>query len=198
MSFAPMRQPANFDGGLTKLQEYIARDGYRGLARVLPQMSNDEVIREMKDSGLRGRRGAGFRTGLKRELCRKTPGDVKYVICNGDEGDPGAFMDPSILESDPHSVLEGMTIAARPIGATQGYVYCREEYPLAIARLETAIGQAREYGLLGENILGSGWSFNIQIKEGAGAFVCGEETALSASIEGERGETEVPIQTALF
>jgi NADH-quinone oxidoreductase subunit F len=170
------------------IEEYIARDGYRALAKVLTQMSPEDVIREVKESGLRGRGGAGFLTGMKWELCRKSPGTIKYVICNGDEGDPGAFMDRSILESDPHSVLEGMAIAACAIGARQGYVYCREEYPLAIARLEAAISAAHEYGLLGQDILGSGFDFDIQIKEGAGAFVCGEETALIASIEGERGE----------
>jgi NADH:ubiquinone oxidoreductase subunit F (NADH-binding)/Pyruvate/2-oxoacid:ferredoxin oxidoreductase delta subunit len=151
-------------------------------------MSPEDVIREVKESGLRGRGGAGFLTGFKWELCRKSPGSVKYVICNADEGDPGAFMDRSILESDPHSLLEGMTIAAYAIGATEGYIYCREEYPLAIQRLQNAIAQAEEYGLLGRNILGSHFSFEIQIKEGAGAFVCGEETALIASIEGRRGE----------
>jgi NADH-quinone oxidoreductase subunit F len=170
------------------IEQYIIRDGYAGLARALTVLSPEEVIREMKDSGLRGRGGAGFLTGTKWELCRKTPSDTKYVVCNADEGDPGAFMDRSILESDPHAVLEGMAIAAYAIGARQGYIYCREEYPLAIARLETAIAQANEYGLLGQNILGTPFTFNIEIKEGAGAFVCGEETALIASIEGRRGE----------
>jgi len=170
------------------IEEYIARDGYRALGKALNQMTPDEVIREVRESGLRGRGGAGFPTGLKWELCRKAAGKLKYVICNGDEGDPGAFMDRSILESDPHAVLEGMAIAARAIGAREGFIYCREEYPLAIARLETAIASAYEYGLLGERILGSDFSFDIRIKEGAGAFVCGEETALISSIEGQRGE----------
>ncbi|MGA2500933.1 MAG: NuoF family protein, partial [Tepidisphaeraceae bacterium] len=170
------------------IEEYIARDGYIGLGKALTQMAPEDVIQEVKDSGLRGRGGAGFSTGMKWDFCRKSPGDTKYVICNADEGDPGAFMDRSILESDPHAVIEGMTIAAYAMGAKQGYIYCREEYPLAISRLEHAIGQASELGLLGDNILGTGVSFNIQIKEGAGAFVCGEETALIASIEGRRGE----------
>ena len=170
------------------IEEYIARDGYMGLGKALSQLSPEDVIQEVKDSGLRGRGGAGFSTGMKWDFCRKSPGDTKYVICNADEGDPGAFMDRSILESDPHAVIEGMTIAAYAMGAKQGYVYCREEYPLAISRLEHAIAQASEFGLLGDNILGSGFSFNIQVKEGAGAFVCGEETALIASIEGRRGE----------
>ena len=151
-------------------------------------MSPEDVLREMKDSGLRGRGGAGFLTGLKWEFARRSQNFPKYVICNADEGDPGAFMDRSILEGDPHSVMEGMTIAGYAIGAAEGYIYCRAEYPLAIARLKTAIAQAHEYGLLGENILGSGFSFDLKVKEGAGAFVCGEETALMASIEGKRGE----------
>lgn len=170
------------------IEEYIAKGGYAALAKALTQMSAEDVIREVKDSGLRGRGGAGFLTGMKWELCRKTAGDIKYVVCNADEGDPGAFMDRSILESDPHAVLEGMALAAYAIGAKQGFVYCREEYPLAIARLEHAIAQANEYGLLGQDVLSSGFTFNIEIKEGAGAFVCGEETALIASIEGRRGE----------
>ena len=171
-----------------RIEDYIARDGYRALGKVLMEMAPENVISEVKESGLRGRGGAGFLTGLKWELCRKSPGGPKYVICNADEGDPGAFMDRSILESDPHSVLEGMAIAGYAIGAAQGFIYCREEYPLAIQRLQTAIAQAHEYGLLGQNILGSGFSFDIELKEGAGAFVCGEETALMASIEGRRGE----------
>ncbi len=170
------------------IDEYIARNGYRGLGKVLAEMSPEDVIREVKESGLRGRGGAGFLTGQKWEFCRRASGFPKYVVCNADEGDPGAFMDRSILESDPHSVIEGMAIAARAIGASQGFIYCREEYPLAIARLENAIAQAHEYGLLGQNILGSDFSFEIHLKEGAGAFVCGEETALLASIEGRRGE----------
>jgi NADH:ubiquinone oxidoreductase subunit F (NADH-binding) len=168
--------------------EYFAMDGYRGLARVLFEMEPEDVIEEMKDSGLRGRGGAGFLTGVKWEFCMRARGYPKYVICNADEGDPGAFMDRSILEGDPHVVIEGMTIAAYAIGAPEGYIYCRAEYPLAIQRLNKAIAQAHEYGLLGENILGSGFSFELKVKEGAGAFVCGEETALIASIEGKRGE----------
>ena len=170
------------------IDEYIARDGYAALGKVLGQMSPEAVLSEMKDSGLRGRGGAGFLTGLKWEFARRSQNFPKYVICNADEGDPGAFMDRSILEGDPHSVMEGMTIAGYAIGAAEGYIYCRAEYPLAIARLKTAIAQAHEYGLLGENILGSGFSFDLKVKEGAGAFVCGEETALMASIEGKRGE----------
>jgi NADH-quinone oxidoreductase subunit F len=170
------------------IDEYIARDGYAALGKVLSEMTPDDVLREMKDSGLRGRGGAGFLTGLKWEFARRSQNFPKYVICNADEGDPGAFMDRSILEGDPHSVMEGMTIAGYAIGAAEGYIYCRAEYPLAIARLKTAIAQAHEYGLLGENILGSGFSFDLKVKEGAGAFVCGEETALMASIEGKRGE----------
>jgi len=170
------------------IDEYIARDGYGGLGKVLSGMTPDAVLSEMKDSGLRGRGGAGFLTGLKWEFARRSPNQPKYVICNADEGDPGAFMDRSILEGDPHSVMEGMTVAAYAIGSRDGFIYCRAEYPLAIARLKTAIAQAREYGLLGENILGSGFSFDLHVKEGAGAFVCGEETALVASIEGKRGE----------
>jgi NADH-quinone oxidoreductase subunit F len=171
-----------------QIEEYVARDGYAALAKVLGEMSPDDVIREMKASGLRGRGGAGFSTGAKWEFCRRAPGAVKYVICNADEGDPGAFMDRSILESDPHSVIEGMTIAAYAIGASQGYIYCREEYPLAIDRLQIAIHQAHDLGLLGKDICGTGFAFDIDVKEGAGAFVCGEETALIASIEGRRGE----------
>ena len=171
-----------------RIEDYIARDGYRALGKVLTELSPDEVIREVKESGLRGRGGAGFPTGVKWELCRKSAGDTKYTICNADEGDPGAFMDRSILESDPHSVIEGMTIAAYAMGSREGFIYCREEYPLAIGRLQIAIAQAMDLGLLGRNILGSPFSFEIHIKGGAGAFVCGEETALIASIEGRRGE----------
>ncbi len=170
------------------IDEYIARDGYSALGKAVTELTPDSVIQEMKDSGLRGRGGAGFLTGLKWELCRKAHGSPKYVICNADEGDPGAFMDRSILEGDPHAVVEGMTIAAYAIGSDEGYVYCRAEYPLAIARLETAIQMAKDYGLLGEHILGSDFSFDLKVKQGAGAFVCGEETALMASIEGRRGE----------
>ncbi len=170
------------------IEEYIARDGYRALGRALTEMTPDDVIGVMKESGLRGRGGAGFLTGLKWEFCRKSQATPKYVICNADEGDPGAFMDRSILEGDPHAVLEGMAIAGYAIGAREGYIYCRAEYPLAIAHLKIAIAQACEHGLLGENILGTGFSFDLHVKEGAGAFVCGEETALMASIEGRRGE----------
>ncbi|MGE0084927.1 MAG: NADH-quinone oxidoreductase subunit NuoF [Desulfococcaceae bacterium] len=169
------------------IDDYIARDGYFGTAKALTEMTPQQIIEEMKKSGLRGRGGAGFPTGLKWDFASKSPGNVKYVLCNADEGDPGAFMDRSILEADPHAVLEGMIIAAKAINATQGYIYARTEYPLAIHRLEIAIAQAREYGFLGEDILGSGFSFDIEIYQGAGAFVCGEETALMRSIEGKRG-----------
>ena len=169
------------------IEEYIARDVYLALAKVLTEMTPEEVIEVVKRSGLRGRGGAGFPTGLKWEFTRKAKGEPKYVICNADEGDPGAFMDRSILEGDPHSVLEAMAIAGYAVGANQGYIYVRAEYPLAVERLEHAIEQAREYGLLGKNILGSGFSFDVEIRIGAGAFVCGEETALIASVEGKRG-----------
>ncbi len=168
------------------IDHYIAREGYSGLNRAL-RMQPEAVIQEIKDSGLRGRGGAGFPTGVKWEFARRSPKKLKYFICNADEGDPGAFMDRSLLEGDPHSVLEGMLIGAYAIGASVGYVYVRAEYPLAIKRLKTAIGQMEEYGLLGSNILGSGFHFQMKIKEGAGAFVCGEETAMMASIEGNRG-----------
>jgi NADH-quinone oxidoreductase subunit F len=171
-----------------KIEEYVARDGYQALAKVLEQMTPDQVIGEIKSSGLRGRGGAGFSTGTKWQLTRKAPGDVKYILCNADEGDPGAFMDRSVLEGDPHSVIEGMAIGAYAIGAKQGYVYVRAEYPLAVERLGHAMDQAREYGLLGRNILGKGFDFDLEIRMGAGAFVCGEETALMTSIEGNRGE----------
>ncbi len=169
------------------IEEYIARDGYQALAKVLLEMTPDDVISEIKTSGLRGRGGGGFPTGMKWEFCKKSVSDKKYTICNADEGDPGAFMDRSILEGDPHSVLEGMAIGAYAMGADEGYIYCRAEYPLAIKRLKAAIAQAESYGLLGRNIMGTNFSFELHIKEGAGAFVCGEETALMASIEGERG-----------
>lgn len=168
------------------INEYIAMDGYQGLAKALT-MEPHAVIDEVVASGLRGRGGAGFPTGKKWQFCRNAPGDKKYIICNADEGDPGAFMDRSVLEGDPHSVLEGMCIGGYAIGADEAYIYCRAEYPLAIHRLEVAIKQAEEIGLLGDNILGSGFNFKIHIKKGAGAFVCGEETALIASIEGRRG-----------
>ncbi|MBM4312862.1 MAG: NADH-quinone oxidoreductase subunit L [Deltaproteobacteria bacterium] len=168
------------------IEHSIARGGYSGLKRAL-RMSPEEVVQEIKDSGLRGRGGAGFPTGTKWEFARKAPGRTKYIICNADEGDPGAFMDRSLLEGDPHSVLEGMLIGAYAIGCGEGYIYIRAEYPLAIERLEKALAQMREYGLLGRNIMGGRFDFEIQIKEGAGAFVCGEETALMASIAGGRG-----------
>jgi len=170
-----------------KIDEYIARDGYMAVAKALTEMTPDEVIEEVKKSGLRGRGGGGFPTGLKWSFARKSQGDVKYILCNADEGDPGAFMDRSILEADPHAVLEGMIIAGYSIGANKGYIYCRAEYPLAIRRLLLAIEQAKDYGLLGHDILGSGYNLDIEVYQGAGAFVCGEETALMGSIEGKRG-----------
>jgi len=185
-----------------KIEEYIARDGYRALAKALTSMTPEEVIGVIKDSGLRGRGGAGFPTGRKWELCRKAKGEPKYVICNADEGDPGAFMDRSIIEADPHSILEGMAVGAYAIGASQGYVYVRIEYPLAIERMVVAIEQAREYGLLGEDIFGSGFNFDVEIFAGAGAFVCGEETSLIASIEGKppepRQRPPFPAQSGLW
>ncbi len=170
------------------LDEYISRDGYLALGKALTEMTPEEVIKEIKASGLRGRGGAGFPTGLKWELSRQSQSDKKYVVCNADEGDPGAFMDRSILEGDPHSVLEAMAICGYCIGADTGLVYIRAEYPLAIQRLKVAISQAREYGLLGKDIFGTGFNFDIELKYGAGAFVCGEETALIHSMEGHRGE----------
>jgi len=169
------------------IAEYEETGGYSALRKALLEMTPSSIIKEVKDSGLRGRGGAGFPTGLKWSFAASNPGDVKYLVCNADEGDPGAFMDRSVLESDPHSVLEGMIIAARAIGAGHGYIYCRAEYPLAIKRLTIALDDARKRGYLGRDILGSGLDFDIRIKQGAGAFVCGEETALFASIEGERG-----------
>jgi len=170
------------------IDEYLAFDGYKALEKALTQMTREEVIEEIIKSGLRGRGGGGFPTGLKWKFTYNSPGPVKYVACNADEGDPGAFMDRSVLEGDPHSVLEAMAIAGYAIGAQEGYIYVRAEYPIAVKRLEIAIGQAREYGLLGENIFGTGFNFDIKIRLGAGAFVCGEETALMRSIEGLRGE----------
>jgi NADH:ubiquinone oxidoreductase subunit F (NADH-binding)/(2Fe-2S) ferredoxin len=170
-----------------KIEEYIARDGYQAAARALTQMTPEEIIKVVKDSGVRGRGGAGFPTGLKWEFASKSKSDVKYMLCNGDEGDPGAFMDRSVMESDPHSVIEGMIIGARAIGSNHGYIYVRAEYPLAVKRLRLAIDQATEAGLLGKNILDSGFDFELDIYLGAGAFVCGEETALMRSIEGKRG-----------
>jgi NADH-quinone oxidoreductase subunit F len=185
-----------------QIDEYIARDGYRALAKVVKNMTPEAVIQEVKDSGLRGRGGGGFPTGMKWEFCRKNPGTLKYLICNADEGDPGAFMDRSIIEADPHSLIEGMLIAAYAIGAGKGYIYVRIEYPLAIKRLNRAIDQAREYGLLGENIFDSGFNFDIEIFLGAGAFVCGEETSLIHSIEGHPAEPRqrppFPVQQGLF
>lgn len=170
------------------IKEYIARDGYLGLEKVLFEMSGDDVIEELKKSGLRGRGGAGFPSWMKWNFTKQVEGvDEKYVVCNADEGDPGAYMDRSVLEGDPHSVLEAMTIAGKCINAKAGYIYIRAEYPLAIERLEIAMAQAREMGLLGKDILGSGFDFDIELRLGAGAFVCGEETALLQSIEGNRG-----------
>ncbi|MBP8683872.1 MAG: NADH-quinone oxidoreductase subunit NuoF [Synergistaceae bacterium] len=169
------------------LEEYIARDGYQALAKVLTEKTPEQVVEDMKTSGLRGRGGGGFSTGMKWMFCAKSPGPKKYVICNADEGDPGAFMDRSLLEGDPHAIIEGMAIGAYAMGADEGYIYCRAEYPLAIKRLLKSIGDAEEAGLLGENILGTGFNFTLHVKEGAGAFVCGEETALMNSIEGKRG-----------
>ena len=173
------------------IDEYIAFDGYRALARVLIEMSQDEVIETIDKSGLRGRGGAGFSTGKKWKFTKEAKGEAKYVVCNADEGDPGAFMDRSILEGDPHSVLEAMEIAGFAIGANKGYIYVRAEYPIAVQRLKIAIEQAREYGILGDNIFGTNFHFDIEIRLGAGAFVCGEETALLESIEGRRGQPRV-------
>lgn len=173
------------------IDEYIARDGYAAIAKILESMTPEQAIDELKKSGLRGRGGGGFPTGLKWEIASKNKADQKYVVCNADEGDPGAFMDRSILEGDPHSVIEAMAICGYCIGATKGLVYIRAEYPLAIQRLKTAIQQSREYGLLGSDIMGTGFEFDIELKYGAGAFVCGEETALIHSMEGLRGEPTV-------
>ncbi|HTX60830.1 MAG TPA: NADH-quinone oxidoreductase subunit NuoF [Methanobacterium sp.] len=180
----------------TNIQHYLAKDGYTGLLSAL-EFTPDEIIKTMEKSGLRGRGGAGFPTWQKWQLCRESDSETKYLICNADEGDPGAFMNRSLLESDPHSVLEGILIAGYVIGAQEAYIYCRTEYPLALKRLKSAMGQMKDQGLLGENILDSGFNFDIKIKEGAGAFVCGEETALIASIEGERGmpRTRPPFPT---
>ena len=185
-----------------RIGDYIAAGGYQSLHKVLLEMTPEQVIDEVKRSGLRGRGGAGFSTGQKWEFCHKAPGGQKYMICNADEGDPGAFMDRSAMEGDPHTVIEGMTIAAYAIGASEGYIYIRAEYPLAVTRVRLAIKQAEEEGFLGENILGSGFEFHIHVKEGAGAFVCGEETALMASIEGKRGmprpRPPFPAQSGLW
>ncbi len=170
-----------------KIEDYIGRGGYQAAAKALTEMTPEDIIAELKASGLRGRGGAGFPTGLKWEFASKSEGPIKYVCCNADEGDPGAFMDRSVLEADPHAVLEGMIIAAKAIGAHHGYIYCRAEYPLALRRLSIAMEQARALGLLGEDILCTGFSLDLEIYQGAGAFVCGEETALMTSIEGKRG-----------
>lgn len=185
-----------------EIDEYIAFDGYKALEKVLTQMTPEEVIDVITKSGLRGRGGAGFPTGKKWELTKASEGEQKYVVCNADEGDPGAFMDRSILEGDPHSVLEAMAIAAYTIGANQGYIYVRAEYPIAVHRFQIAIDQAREYGILGKNIFGTNFDFDVDIRLGAGAFVCGEETALLESIEGKRGQPRVkppyPAQCGLW
>ncbi len=173
------------------IDEYIAQDGYAALGKVLTEMTPQEVIDLVLASGLRGRGGAGFPTGRKWQFAANSKAEQKYACCNADEGDPGAFMDRSVLEGDPHSVLEAMAIAGYAIGANQGYIYIRAEYPIAVKRLQIAIEQAREYGLLGKNIFDSGFDFDIDIRLGAGAFVCGEETALMTSIEGKRGEPRV-------
>ena len=184
------------------IEEYIGTGGYAALGKVLTEMTPDDVIQTLLDSGLRGRGGAGFPTGLKWKLCKQNDADQKYVCCNADEGDPGAFMDRSVLEGDPHAVLEAMAIAGYAIGASQGYIYVRAEYPIAVERLKIAIKQAREMELLGKNIFGSGFDFDIDLRLGAGAFVCGEETALMTSIEGKRGEPRprppFPAQKGLF
>ena len=186
----------------TKLEDYVALGGYQALVKVLSEMSPEEVLAEVRASGLRGRGGAGFSTAAKWEACREAPGSPKYIICNADEGDPGAYMDRSVLEGNPHSVLEGMIIGAYAMGAHKGFVYVRTEYPLAVEHLGIAIEQAREHGLLGEDILGAGFGFDVQIVRGAGAFVCGEETALIASIEGRRGmprpRPPYPAQSGLW
>ena len=185
-----------------RIEESIGRGGYQALYKALKEMTPKEVIALVKDSGLRGRGGGGFPTGLKWEFCHNNDSDMKYVICNADEGDPGAFMDRGILEGDPHAVVEGMAIGAYAVGAKEGYVYCRAEYPLALKRLEKAIEQAESRGLLGDNIFGTDFSFRLKIREGAGAFVCGEETALIASIEGRVGEPRqrppFPAQSGLW
>ena len=184
------------------IDEYIAMDGYAALQKVLTEMTPDDVIQTLLASGLRGRGGAGFPTGQKWKFARAYDDDQKYVCCNADEGDPGAFMDRSVLEGDPHAVLEAMAIAGYTIGASQGYIYVRAEYPIAVKRLQIAIQQARDYGLLGDNIMGTGFKFDIDLRLGAGAFVCGEETALMTSIEGKRGEPRprppFPAEKGLF
>jgi len=194
----------NYNGLIdpTQIDHYIKLGGYSAISKVLTSMTPEEVIEEVKKSGLRGRGGGGFPTGLKWSFCRKAVGEPKYLICNADEGDPGAFMDQALLEGNPHTVLEGMLIAAYAIGSTEGYVYVRAEYPLATKHVKIAVNQAQELGLLGDNILGTGFSFHLKVKEGAGAFVCGEETALIASIEGKRGmprpRPPFPVQSGLW
>lgn len=186
----------------TSIKDYIAVGGYQGLSKALLQMKSEAVIQEVKAAGLRGRGGAGFPAAVKWELCRQAPGEHKYVICNADEGDPGAFQDRSIIEANPHSVLEGIIIGAYAIGASEGYIYIRHEYPLAVERLQIAVDRARDCGLLGKDILGSGFDFDVIVQLGAGAFVCGEETALMASIEGRIGEPQVrppyPAESGLW
>ena len=172
----------------TSIDDYIAQGGYRGLAKALKQMSPEQIIQEIKRSGLRGRGGGGFPTGRKWESCRKAEGEIKYVICNADEGDPGAYMDRSLLEGNPHKVLEGMIIGAYAIGAGHGYIYVRNEYPLAVTHATKALADARKHGFLGEDIFGSGFSFDVKVTRGGGAFVCGESSALMASLEGKPGE----------
>ncbi|MDO4558916.1 MAG: NADH-quinone oxidoreductase subunit F, partial [Planctomycetia bacterium] len=184
------------------VREYIARGGYRGARRAVCDMKPEEICQTLLDSGLRGRGGGGFPTGLKWKFTLASPGPVKYVICNGDEGDPGAFMDRSVMEGNPHAVLEGMMIAGKAIGASEGVVYVRAEYPLAVQRMQRAVDDAMEHGLLGDNLFGTDFCFRIRIMEGAGAFVCGEETALIASVEGKRGmpmpKPPFPAQSGLY
>ncbi|MFM8428091.1 MAG: NADH-ubiquinone oxidoreductase-F iron-sulfur binding region domain-containing protein, partial [Chloroflexota bacterium] len=170
------------------IEDYLAVDGYQALGKVIGEMTPEQVVDEVTQSGLRGRGGAGFPAGRKWGLTRQVPGDIKYMVCNADEGDPGAFMNRRVLEGDPHSVIEGMIIGAYAVGASYGYIYCRAEYPLAVETLNVAIAQAREFGFLGNNILGTDFNFDLEVRVGAGAFVCGEETALMASIMGQRGE----------
>ncbi len=184
------------------IEDYFRFDGYKALKKALLEMNSEQIIAEIKLSGLRGRGGAGFPTGLKWELCRKSPDNIKYIVCNGDEGDPGAFMDRSVLEADPHAIIEGMIIGARAIGAHKGIIYVRKEYPLAVKRVKIALAQAEGHGLLGENILGTGFDFSIDVVQGSGAFVCGEETALLASIEGRVGRPRprppYPVEKGLW
>jgi NADH-quinone oxidoreductase subunit F len=195
-----LRNCGNMDYG--DIRAYIANDGYLAAARAITGQSREDVLNEIKKSGIRGRGGAGFPTGVKWEAGYKAESDCKYIVCNADEGDPGAFMDRSVLEGDPHTVIEGMIIGGYTIGANMGYVYVRAEYPIAVERLGAAIEEAREYGLLGDNLFGSDFSFDLEIRIGAGAFVCGEETALMASIEGCRGEPRqkppFPFQSGIF